>query len=311
MTQTQHNSTPIAAPRINTTLNRARVAPPPALKSQQICTIGAPDAYRTDYQTVCQVPIPETEYHPKSGNASYQPVPYASLINGARDAMANVLNADPVFETYALNQKGTHLFGMIGFGSGITGQALTVALRSSYDKSISNQIAIGSAPFVCANGCFSGEHMISAKHTTNVFETLSKMLTEITDTAVAPVLERIQMIDEWKDIPVQNDLFGAYMGVLFSRGLIKPNSFNAAFRYWNDCHNGDLHDQHGQNNLFSAYQAVTAAGQRLPPNRAFNHFAGIDHATKAIAAAGGSVTEAHIPAFDLSIREYVDVGEAK
>ena len=276
-----HNPTPIAAPRLNPDLNRARVAPMPQLKSQQICTIGAPDAYRTDYRTVCEVPVPETTYHPKSGNAQYQPVPYASFINGARDAMANMLNADPVFETYALNKAGSQLFGMIGFGSGLTGQAITVALRSSYDKTISNQVAIGSAPFICA------------------------------DTAVTPVLERIRMVDGWKQIPVQNDLFGAYMGVLFSRGLVKPQEFTAAFRYWNACHDGDLHAEHGTNDLFSAYQAVTAAGQRTAPRNAFRHFAGIDHATKAIAEAGGSVTDAYIPAFDLQIREYVDVGEAK
>ena len=306
-----YNPTPIAAPRLDTTLNRARVAPLPVLKSQQIMTVGAPEAYRTDYRTVCEVPVPETTYHPRSGNAQYQPVPYASFINGARDAMANVLDADPVFETYALNKSGEQMFGMIGFGSGLTGQAITVALRSSYDKTLSNQVAIGSAPFICANGCFSGEHMISAKHTTNVFPTLGRMLNEITDTAVTPVLERIRMVQGWKDIPVQDDLFGAYMGVLFSRGLVKPQEFTAAFRYWNACHDGELHAEHGANDLFSAYQAVTAAGQRTAPRNAFRHFAGIDHATKAIAEAGGSVTEAYIPSFDLQIREYVDVGEAK
>jgi hypothetical protein len=261
-----HDSTPIAAPRLDTTLNRARVAPLPQLKSQQICTIGAPDAYRVDYQTLCEVPTPETTYHPRSGNAQWQPVPYASFVNGARDAMANVLNQDPVFETYALNNSGSQMFGMIGFGSGITGQAITVALRSSLDKTIAPAAAIGSAPFVCANGCFSGDFMISAKQTTNVFGTLGKMFNDICDEAVTPVLERIRMVEGWRDIPVKND---------------------------------------------SAYQAVTAAGQRTAPRNAFRHFAGIDHATKAIADAGGSVTDAYIPSFDLQIREYVDAAEAK
>tara|TARA_R100000234_G_scaffold119896_1_gene104225 strand:+ start:2041 stop:2967 length:927 start_codon:yes stop_codon:yes gene_type:complete len=306
-----HDPTPIAAPRLDTTLNRARVAPLPQLKSQQICTIGAPDAYRVDYQTLCEVPTPETTYHPRSGNAQWQPVPYASFVNGARDAMANVLNQDPVFETYALNNSGSQMFGMIGFGSGITGQAITVALRSSLDKTIAPAAAIGSAPFVCANGCFSGDFMISAKQTTNVFGTLGRMFNDICDEAVTPVLERIRMVEGWRDIPVKNDLFGAYMGVLFSRGLVKPQEFTAAFRYWNACHDGDLHNEHGTFDLFSAYQAVTAAGQRTAPRNAFRHFAGIDHATKAIAEAGGSVTEAYIPSFDLQIREYVDAAEAK
>jgi hypothetical protein len=232
-------------------------------------------------------------------------------MNGARDAMAATLDREPLFETYALAQNGQQLFGMIGFGSGIAGTAITVALRSSYNKTIANQIAIGSAPFVCANGCFSGDHMISAKHTTNVFPTLGRMLNEICDTAVAPVIDRIHMIDEWRDIPVNSDTFGAYMGILFARELIRPNSFNAAFRYWRACQNGDLHDDHGNEDLFSAYQAVTATGARTNPSNAFRHFAGVDHVTKAIASAGGSVTDAQIPAFDLTIREYVDVGEAK
>lgn len=303
--------TPQSIQRINPGLNRARVAPLPQLSSQQISTVGAPDAYRCDYATLSSVPVPLPELHPKTGNASYQPVPYVTLADGARDAMAHVLDADPVFETYALNKSGSQMFGMIGFGSAFTGQAITIAFRSSYDKSIANQVAIGSAPFVCANGCFSGDHMISAKHTHNVFGTLSGMLTEMCDTSVQPVLERIAMVNEWKEIPMNNDLFGAYMGVLAIRELIKPNSFNAARRYWQACHAGELHDEHGDSSLFSAYQAVTAAGARTPPSQAFRHFAGIDHATKAIALAGGSATDAMIPSFDLSIREYVDAAEAK
>lgn len=302
---------PISILRLDPDLNRADVAPPPQLHSNQICTIGAPDAYRSTYEETSAIPVPEATYHPKTGNTIYQPVPYASFIDGARDSMATVLNANPVFETYALNKSGNQMFGMIGFGTGHTGQAITVALRSSYDKSIANQVAIGSAPFICANGCFSGKHMISAKHTTNVFATLARMLNQITADSVAPVLERIKMVETWKDIPVHTDLFGTYIGILFIRGLLRPNSFSAAARYWNACHAGDLHHEHGTNDLYSAYQAVAAAGQRSSPANAFRHFAGIDHATKAIADAGGSMTEAHIPTFDLRVREYVDVGESK
>ena len=313
------NDRPVAAPRLDTQIPRARVAPLPALMSQQIMTGGSPDAYRTDYHTVCDVPVPQEEHNEK-GHLTYQPMPFASFINGARDAMADALDALPTFETYALNGSGEQMFGMLGFPSPLPGTAITVALRSSYDKTLANEVAIGSAPFICANGCFSGEHMIKAKHTRNVFDTLAGMLAEITETAVGPVIERIRMINEWKDIPVQDDLFGAYMGVLFSRGLVKAQEFTAAHRYWKACtlaadERGDpskwLHAEHGNRDLFGAYQAVTGAGQRTSPRNAFRHFAGIDHATRAIADAGGSVQDAVIPAFDLKVREYIDIGEAK
>jgi|TARA_R100001015_G_C4592118_1_gene147572 hypothetical protein len=225
--------------------------------------------------------------------------------------MANVLNRDPSFETYALNKSGSQLFGMIGFESDIPGLALTMALRSSYDKSIANQAGVGHAPFICANGCFSAEHMISAKHTTNVFETLGKMLDELTNDSITPVLERVNMIEGWRDIPMTNDLFFAYLGVLTGRRLLKINEMSAGLKYWDACHNGQLHDDHGGNNLFSAYQAVTATGQRTAPINRFRHYAGIDHATEAIALSGGSAQDAYIPEFNLEVREYVEAGEAK
>jgi hypothetical protein len=301
---------PQSIQRLNTSLNRATVAPPPVLKEKQLCLIGAPDAYRATYADVCAVEVPEAT-HRQNGNVSYQPVAYASFIDGARDAMANVLNRDPSFETYALNKSGSQLFGMIGFESDIPGLALTMALRSSYDKSIANQAGVGHAPFICANGCFSAEHMISAKHTTNVFDTLGKMLDELTNDSIAPVLERVTMIEGWRDIPMTNDLFFAYLGVLTGRRLLKINEMSAGLKYWQACHDGQLHDDHGGNNLFSAYQAVTATGQRTSPINRFRHYAGIDKATEAIALCGGSAQDAHIPEFNLEIREYVEAGEAK
>ena len=313
MTTTTTTLRPLSTQRLDSSLRRVAPAPMPVLSRQQIMTIGAPDAYRVPYAEVCAVEVPEAEYHPRSGNASYQPMPYASFIDGARDQMSEVLDMEPVFETYALNGDGKQLYGMIGFPSVVPGQAITLALRSSYNKSLANEVAIGSAPFICANGCFSGEFMIKAKHTTHVFETLARMLAEITDSAVVPVVERMREVQGWRDIPVHDDLFAAYMGVLFGRGLVKAQEFTAAHRYWKGCtlaaeEKGDsakwLHADHGNRDLFGAYQAVTGAGQRTSPRGAFNHFAGVDHATRAIAEAGGAVTAAHIPSFNLKVREF-------
>ena len=307
---------PLSTLRLDTDLRRATPAPMPLLKSAQIMTIGAPEAYRVPYAEVCTVEVPDAEYHPKSGNASYQPMPYASFIDGARDQMAHVLDMEPVFETYALNKSGKQVYGMIGFPSVVDGMSITLALRSSYDKSLANDVAIGSAPFICANGCFSGEHMIKAKHTTNVFETLASMLREITETAVVPVVEQMREVQGWRDIPVHDDLFAVYMGVLYGRGLVKAQEFTAAHRYWQGCtlaaegnkkHEAKwLHADHGNRDLFGAYQAVTGAGQRTSPRNAFRHFAGIDHATRAIADVGGAVTEAQIPTFELRVREFAE-----
>ena len=295
---------PQSIERINPDLQRAPVAPPPALTAKQICTIGAPDACRQTYAQVCEIVTPEARHNSKD-HLTYQPVPYASFIDGVRDHVSHVLDLVPTFETYATNKNGQQLFGMIGWESGIAGYGLIAALRISHDDMFGPTVAAGEAPFICANGIINGEHMVKCKHTLNVFERMRSMLGDtFTPDMFAARRQAIEEVIGWKGIPVTDDLFGAYLGILRMRNLITPNAFGAAMAYWRACTGGELHAEHGERDLFGAYQAVTAAGARSRPRTALSHFAGVDHATRAIAEAGGAVDGNVIPQFSLAIREH-------
>ena len=63
MQTTTTNRRPLSNLRLDTTLARVNPAPMPTLSSQQIMTIGAPEAYRVPYSEVCAVEVPEAEYH--------------------------------------------------------------------------------------------------------------------------------------------------------------------------------------------------------------------------------------------------------
>jgi len=125
--------------------------------------------------------------------------------------------------------------------------------------------------------------------------------------------KRIEWIDGLKEIPMSSDLFNAFLGVLQGRQIIKdgkvtskamltPHRASAARRYWNACHAGELHAEHGQNNLFSGYQALTGANHLSTTRSAMTDAAGVDFMVEKVAESGGCITG--IPAFNFEVEEY-------
>ena len=318
---------PQSTERINPDLRRATPAGLPAHARNTICLVGA-DAVHVDYAEVCSIPIPETTTRTtKKGNevTSYRAVPFATFIDGARDFMADVLDAQPLYESYALSGKpgrdkyGQQLFGRMAFPCDIVGGTLDLVLRSSYDGTITNEIGTGGGEFICANGMISAANLIKVKHTHNVIETLRACMEDLTvglEAKIEAARERLEWAQGLKEIPMSDDLFGMFCGLLQFRRhmkkdgtpsntpLLTPHKVSAAMNYWRACHAGDLHQEHGQHDLFSAYQALTGANHRATPREAFASFAAIDFMTDQVSRSGGSVDGINIPEFKFEIEEY-------
>jgi len=283
------DSTPYVAP-----------APFPVTSRDHVDLIGAPDAMRASYADISAIPVPEDTYR-KSGNVSYRSVPYADLADATRSIFAEALDAAPLSESYATACNGQQMFGKIVFPWDET-RGLAIALRSSYNRSIANQLAGGLNTYVCANGCFSGEAMVSLKHTLNVGDRLPAMIREMAERAATSTRAMAKRLDGWSDVEMGDDLFYAYLGILIGRGIVTPTIGNTARAYWKACRSGNLHDAHGTPTLASAFQAVTGGLQRVAPLRAFHSYGGVDHVTDGVAQSGGSMTG--IPQFTLDIEEY-------
>ncbi len=306
-------SRPLATLRLDPSLRRAAPAGLPQLSQDHVCLIGAKDSYRATYQQVCEVPTPEERYNEK-GHLTYQPVPYATLLDGLRDSFSEALNLEPMSESYALARQGQQLYGMMTWRlpeSDTTG--LCLALRGSHDGQIASAFGIGQSVFVCANGAFSVDGMVkSARHTSGTFDKLRELTSDVSSTAISDFRTIAAETSQWQDIKVKSDLFYAYVGILQGREIISSQLASTAYKYWAACHAGKLHDAHGQtddlgrSSLWSAYQAVTAAMQRSAPIRAFGGYGGLHHVTRAISASGGSVEDATIPELDIekAMREH-------
>jgi len=108
--------------RLNPTLNRASVAPPPTLSGDRVSLVGAPSATVVDYTGLCEVVTPDAEYRasrdprkPGTEFLSYQPLPYAQFVDGVRDAFASALGVEPTTESYALAAHGQQFYGIMAF----------------------------------------------------------------------------------------------------------------------------------------------------------------------------------------------------
>ena len=113
---------------------------------------------------------------------------------------------------------------------------------------------------------------------------------------------------------MSDDLFHAFRGVLRGRyitgrngrpsstRMLTPHKMSAAMKYWADCHAGKLHDDHGQRNLFSGYQALTGAAHLSTVSNSLQTFAGIDFMTEQVEKSGGSLVG--IPAFTFDVAEF-------
>lgn len=280
---------------------RCGPAPMPVLSQDHVCLIGAADALRTDYAGLSAVPVPETTYHERTGNVQYQPVPYADFVDAGRSIFAEELNLEPISESYALARGGDQMFGKMVFPWDAL-RGLSVCFRSSYDRSIANQLAGGLDTFICANGILNGEKMISLKHTKSVLERLPEMIREMASRAGETARFLSDRMDRWNHVPLSDDLFYSYVGILQGRGIIPATIANTARSYWHACRAGNLHDEQSEPNLQNAFHAVTGGLQRVAPRDAFTSFGGVDAITEGVAQSGGSMEG--IPAFTLNIEEF-------
>ena len=116
------------------------------------------------------VPLPEE-------TETYTPVAFTDLITNAQEVASDLLT-DYAFRDaqYALAAKDQRMFAILNFAGDDPEMNLSLGIRSSYDKSMSNGYCFGGSITVCDNLLFVGDFVIMRKHTKNVFDDLRKQL---------------------------------------------------------------------------------------------------------------------------------------
>lgn len=121
-------------------------------------------AHAATLEDVERVPTPDA-------TDTWTPVPHRDVVGLVRQELVTA-GFRVTQEQHGLWSEGAKYFGLLELElldhKGLCDYALMVGLRNSHDKSFPAGLAVGSRVFVCDNLSFSGEIVISRKHTNRI-----------------------------------------------------------------------------------------------------------------------------------------------
>lgn len=199
-------------------------------------------------QQLAAIPVP-------APTSTWQPVAYDDVVAMLHEQFVERMQLTLKAERYGIAAHGQQMFGMLTF-SAEENMDLAVAVRNSYNKSISVGAAAGANVIVCENLMISGDaFVVMRKHTRFVMRDLRVMLSDASRNAL-PAYENIrkdtQAMAE-KPCPLRRGY--SYLGVALGEGLITSQQATVAFREWTESTHADA--GHQDRNVLGLYQALT------------------------------------------------------
>lgn len=141
----------------------------PQLVNLHLCY--GPRSRPASFEEIGMVPLPKQ-------TSSYVPVAHDKLVTIVKRELA-AAKLEIVQELFVLWRNGQRMFGMFQVNHAdlpSPEQAMIVAVRNSFDKSLPAMIASGGQVFVCDNLIFNGEVVLGRKHTSNIFRDLDGLV---------------------------------------------------------------------------------------------------------------------------------------
>ena len=121
-------------------------------------------------EAVAACPTPEA-------TRTWQPIPHGRLLGLVEDTLDRS-GLKVVNHAHALGRDGNRYFGLLEVQNGkpTEGYALVVGVRNSHDQSFPAGLVMGSGTLVCDNLAFSGEVVLSRRHTAHIQRDLPELV---------------------------------------------------------------------------------------------------------------------------------------
>ena len=127
------------------------------------------------------IPVPDK-------TESYQPVGHKDLVDRIIKSAKDHFKKDPSEVVLQVNKHGNQLFGSLNyyptserynFQDMNNNMNYSLGFRNSYNKSLAIGVCAGAQVIICSNLMFTGDIIRVRKHTTNVFNDLDKIITDL------------------------------------------------------------------------------------------------------------------------------------
>jgi Domain of unknown function (DUF932) len=203
-----------------------------------------------DRNTVTTCPTPQA-------TDTWQPIPHGRLLELVTDTLErNGLKV--VNQAHALGRDGDRYFGLLEVQNGQPAKdyGLVVGLRNSHDQSYPAGLVIGSSVMVCDNLAFSGEVVLSRRHTVHIQRDLPQLVNRAVGQLGDLRQQQDQRIDAYKNTRLADtqahDLF---VQMIDSRVLPVTRLPHALKEYREPSHSEFLDG--GQRTAWTLFNSVT------------------------------------------------------
>ena len=100
---------------------------------------------------------------------THHPIPHLTVVEQIKKNLSLLGNFEVANEEYGISHEGQRMFGVMGLYDLDKGPnsdyELVIGCRNSHDKAFAAAASFGTSTFVCSNFIFTGDVVISRKHT--------------------------------------------------------------------------------------------------------------------------------------------------
>ena len=98
-----------------------------------------------------------------------------------------------------------------------------LGIRNSHNKRFGASACSGSSVMVCSNGCFSGDHIISSKHTKNVHESFNNRVSDMLDSVIDTWIKNEHRYNGYRATDLSDSDFAELLGNAIIHNAINPS----------------------------------------------------------------------------------------
>ena len=135
-----------------------------------------------------------------------------------------------------------------------------LGIRNSHNKRFGASACSGSSVLVCSNGCFTGDHIISSKHTKNVHESFNNRVSEMFNEVINTWVKNEHRYNGYKATDLSDSDFAQLLGDAIIHKAINPSKALKVHQEYID----PRHDAFTDRNAWSAFNAFTEIHKESP-----------------------------------------------